>query len=137
MMRSAPGSRPIDGGPGDGLCATGPIRLAEEVAAEEHAVADLFFVEMTGEAGAREGAAGADEEHEAEPGGGASRAGFALPLEAAGSPGPGVGGEVEFEEFLEVGEAAAEGSQFERRAWLKRSSFFSCWRPMAAWMSRA
>ena len=41
--------------------------LAEEVAAEEHAVADLVVVEVTGEGGFREGRIGLDQQHEAEP----------------------------------------------------------------------
>jgi len=41
--------------------------LAEEVAAEEHPVADFIIIEVTGEIGMGEGGGWFDAEHEAEP----------------------------------------------------------------------
>jgi len=44
-------------------------RLAKQVAAKEHAVADLLFVERAGKIGVAEGRAGFHPKHETEPGG--------------------------------------------------------------------
>ena len=41
--------------------------LPEEIAAEEHAVADFFFIQVVGQSTMREGSGGLDADHEAEP----------------------------------------------------------------------
>jgi len=55
--------------------------LADEVAAEEHAVTDFLFVEVGGEFGAGEGGVFLDGDLEAEPGAGGAAAG-GVPLES-------------------------------------------------------
>ncbi len=81
--------------------------LPYQVAAEEHAVADLLLVEVPRERRAGEGRAGTHEQHEAEPT--AIRAASArVPLQVRRGPARGVRRQRELEELLERRQAFAQ-----------------------------
>ena len=89
--------------------------LPKEIAAEEHAVADLFFIQVVRQRTMGEGSGGFDADHETEPravGAAASGVPFisrASSVERRGLiPCCGVGGQAEFEDIFQVGKARAE-----------------------------